>query len=166
MRMGIFIPVALVILVSVSIGVYYYTSNRNRPQNAAITCGDPDSIESHIYNPDRLVVYKNCVTVSGIVDRVIVENDGDYHIRLRLDPPYRNLTNNVNNEQQYGDLVLEIVCANTVYQQDAIDACQNYTSHVTVPQENHHIVATGPYVLDIDHGWTEIHPVFSLTIVA
>jgi hypothetical protein len=98
------------------------------------------------------------------VDRVIVEADGDYHIRLGLDTPYQNLTNSVNNSDQYGDLVLEIVCANTVTQTDAIDACQNYTSHVTVPQEGQHIVATGRYVLDTDHGWTEIHRVYSLAI--
>ncbi len=154
------------VLAGVALGNYYYNLNRISPEKAAPTCRDPYSTESHIYNPDRLVVYKDCLTVSGTVDRVIVENDGDYHIRLRLDPPYQNLTNNVNDNQQYGDLVLEIVCANTVTQPDAIDACQNYINHVTVPQEGQHIVATGPYVLDTDHGWTEIHPVLSLTIEA
>jgi hypothetical protein len=72
----------------------------------------------------------------------------------------------VNDSDQYGDLVLEIVCANTVTQTDAVDACQNYLNHVTIPQEGQHIIATGPYVLDTDHGWTEIHPVYSLTITA
>jgi hypothetical protein len=139
---------------------------RSSPQKTAATCNDPFSSESHIYNPDRLVVYKDCQTVSGIVDRIIVEADGDYHIRLGLDTAYQNLTNSVNDSDQYGDLVLEIVCVNTVTQTDAIDACQNYVNHVTVPQEGQHIVATGPYVLDTDHGWTEIHPVYSLTITA
>jgi hypothetical protein len=46
-----------------------------------------------------------------------------------------------------------------------MDACQGYVNHVTVPQEGQHITATGPYVLDTDHGWTEIHPVYSLTII-
>jgi len=40
------------------------------------------------------------------VDRVIVEADGDYHIRLELDPSYQNLTNSVNDSDQYDDLVL------------------------------------------------------------
>jgi hypothetical protein len=97
---------------------------------------------------------------------VIVEAEGDYHIRLGLDTPHRNLTNGVNNSDQYGDLVLEIVCTNTVTQQDAMDVCQNYVNHVPVPQEGQHIVATGPYVWDTDHGRTEIHPVYSLTITA
>jgi hypothetical protein len=155
-----------VVVVGVTLGSYYYGLYRSASQKTAPSCSDPYSTESHIYNPDRLVVYKDCQTVSGIVDRVIVEADGDYHIRLGLDAPYQNLTNSVNNSDQYGDLVLEIVCANTVTQTDAVDACQNYLNHVTIPQEGQHIIATGPYVLDTDHGWTEIHPVYSLTITA
>ncbi len=142
----------------------YYGLYRGSPQKTSSTCSDLFSTQNHVYNADRLVVYKDCQTVSGIVDRVIVEADGDYHIRLGLDTPYQNLTNSVNNSDQYGDLVLEIVCANTVTQTDAIDACQNYVSKVTVPQEGQHITATGRYVLDTDHGWTEIHPVYSLTV--
>jgi hypothetical protein len=154
------------VVVGFTLGSYYYGLSRSAPQKTAPACSDPYSTANHIYSPDRLVVYKDCQTVSGIVDRVIVEVDGDYHIRLGLDTPYQNLTNSVNNRDQYGDLVLEIVCANTVTQQDALDACQNYVNHVNVPQEGQHIVATGPYVLDTNHGWTEIHPVYSLTITA
>jgi hypothetical protein len=154
-----------VVVVGVTFGSFYGLY-RSSPQKTAPSCSDRYSTESHIYNPDRLVVYRDCQTVSGIVDRVIVEADGDYHIRLGLDTAYQNLTNSVNNSDQYGDLVLEIVCANTVAQADAIDACQNYINHVTVPQEGQHIVAVGRYVLDTDHGWTEIHPVYSLTITA
>jgi hypothetical protein len=153
------------VVVGVTFGSYYYNLYRSSPQKTAPSCSDPYSTESHIYNPDRLVVYRDCQTVSGIVDRVIVEADGDYHIRLGLDTAYQNLTNSVNDSDQYGDLVLEIVCANNVSQPDAIDACQNYVNHVTVPQEGQHIIATGPYVLDTGHGWTEIHPVYSLTIM-
>src|SRR2546425_8481044 len=150
-----------VVVVGVTFGSYYYRLYRSSPGKTASTCSDPYSTASHIYNPDRLVVYKDCQTVSGIVDRVIVEADGDYHIRLGLDTAYQNLTNSVNNSDQYGDLVLEIVCANTVTQTDAVDACQNYLNHVTVPQEGQHITATGPCLLDTDHGWTEItQPVY------
>jgi hypothetical protein len=155
-----------VVAVGVAFGSYYYSLYKGSPQKTAPTCSDPYSAGSHIYNPDRLVVYKDCQTVSGIVDRVIVEADGDYHVRLGLDTAYQNLTNSVNDSDQYGDLVLEIVCANTVTQQSAVGACANYVNHVTVPQEGQHITAIGRYVLDNDHGWTEIHPVYSLTIAA
>jgi hypothetical protein len=154
------------VVVGVTFGSYYYGLYRASPQKTASTCSDPYSTANHVYSPDRLVVYKDCQNVSGIVDRVIVEADGDYHIRLGLDAPYQNLTNSVNESDQYGDLVLEIVCANTVTQQDALDACANYVNHVTVPQEGQHITAIGRYVLDTVHGWTEIHPVYLLTIAA
>src|SRR5713226_1885003 len=167
LRLVVIVAIILATVVAgVTFGTYYYGLYRSSSQRRASTCPDPYSTASHIYSPDRLVVYKDCQTVSGIVDRVIVEADGDYHIRLGLDAPYQSLTNSVNNSDQYGDLVLEIVCANPVTQTDAIDACKNYVNHVTVPQEGEHILATGPYVLDIDHGWTEIHPVYSLTVTA
>src|SRR5712692_11545108 len=161
LRLVVIVAIILATVVAgVTFGTYYYGLYRASPQRTAPAC-DPYSTRSHIYSPDRLVVYKDCQTVSGIVDRVIVEADGDYHIRLGLDTPYRNLTNSVNDRDQYGDLVLEIVCANAVTQQDAVDACKNYVNHVTVPHEGEHIIATGPYVLDTNHGWTEIHPVYS-----
>jgi hypothetical protein len=166
-RLGAIVAIIIVtVIVGGTLGVYFYGLYRSAPRKTSPVCSDPYSTQSHTYNPDRLVVYKACQTVSGIVDRVIVETDGDYHIRLGLDTAYQNLTNSVNVSDQYGDLVLEIVCANTVTQPDAKDACQNYVNHVTVPQEGQHIVATGPYVLDVNHGWTEIHPVYSLMITS
>jgi hypothetical protein len=164
MKTQLVVPIVLAMTVGAVIGVYYYNMNKPSVQNAAPTCSDAPAIESHVYHPDRLVVYKDCQTVSGTVAKIRVEPDGDYHIRLALDYQYRNLTNDVNDQQQYGDLVLEIICGNPVSQQDAIDACKNYTNQITVPQEGQHIVAVGAYVLDTDHGWTEIHPVVSLTI--
>lgn len=93
------------------------------------------------------------------------EYDGDYHLRLALDPQYSNLTNSANDQYQYGDLVVEIICALPITQQDAVLACQGYTNSITIPSVSEHITVTGPYVLDTDHyNWAEIHPVYSLTI--
>jgi hypothetical protein len=61
-----------VVVVGVTFGSYYYNLYRTAPQKTASTCSDPYSTESHIYNPDRLVVYRDCQTVSGIVDRLTV----------------------------------------------------------------------------------------------
>jgi len=99
------------------------------------------------------------------VDRVLTENDGDLHVRLRLDPAYSNLTNNANNQYQYGDLVVEIICVGPVTQADAVSACQNYTNNILIARQGQHITVTGPYVLDTVHNnWAEIHPVYSLKI--
>ena len=86
-------------------------------------------------------------------------------MRLALDSQYSNLTNSANDQYQYGDLVVEIICALPITQSDAVSACQNYTNTITIPTINDHITVTGPYVLDTEHyNWAEIHPVYSLTI--
>jgi len=128
-------------------------------------CSDPASISSHVYNPSRLQIVKDCITASGTVDRVIEENDGDVHLRLMLDPAYSNLTNSANDLYQYGDLVVEIICVGQITQADAVSACQNYSNNIPVPNVGQRITVSGPYVLDTDHyNWAEIHPVYSLTV--
>jgi hypothetical protein len=128
-------------------------------------CSDPASISSHVYNPSRLQVVKQCITASGTVDRVIEEDDGDVHLRLMLDPAYSNLTNSANDLYQNGDLVVEIICVGPIIQADAVSACQNYSNNIPVPNVGQRIIVSGPYVLDTDHySWAEIHPVYSLTI--
>jgi hypothetical protein len=159
------IAVVSVVVVGGVGGIYVYNLPRAPVDNIASTCHDPDSVRSHVYNPDRLEVVSQCVTVSGTVENVLPERDGDYHIRLRLDPAYANLTNESNDRYQYGDLVVEIICARAVTQPDAITACENYSNPIPIPTIGQHITVSGPYVLDTDHyGWAEIHPVYSLTI--
>jgi len=129
------------------------------------SCSDPASISTHVYHPYRLQIVKPCITASGTVDRVIHEADGDVHVRTNLDQDYRNLTNSANDQYQYGDLVVEIICVTPPSQTDAIPACQNYSNQIPVPSAGQHITITGPYVLDTDHyNWAEIHPVYSLVI--
>jgi len=146
-----------VVLVAAGVTAYYVSHNSQ--------CSDPDSISSHVYHPYRLNTIKSCITASGVVDNVLQEADGDYHIRLALDSQYSNLTNSANDQYQYSDLVVEIICAVPITQSDAVSACQNYTNNITVPSINDHITVTGPYVLDTNHyNWAEIHPVYTLAI--
>ena len=160
------VPVLALVAVSVLVvvGASYYVSHNGPPGSNTSQCSDPDSISSHVYNPYRLNTIKSCITASGIVDNVIQEADGDYHLRLALDSQYSNLTN-AGNQHQYNDLVVEIICALPVTQPDAVSACQNYTNRIAIPSINDHITVTGPYVLDTNHyNWAEIHPVYTLTI--
>ena len=154
------------VLIAVSAGVTdYYIIHNGSTAVDHTNCTDPDSISSHVYNPYRLTIIKSCITASGIVENVFSEADGDYHVRLALDPQYSNLTNSANDQYQYGDLVVEIVCALPITQSDAVSACQNYANNITIPNINDHITVTGPYVLDTDHSnWAEIHPAYTLTI--
>jgi hypothetical protein len=144
---------------------YYSFSHNGSPPSSQSSCSDPASISSHVYNPYRLQIIKPCITASGTVENVFEEADGDYHVRLALDSQYSNLTNSANDQYQYGDLVVEIICALPITQSDAVSACQNYANNITIPSVNDHIKVTGPYALDTEHyNWAEIHPVYSLTI--
>ena len=73
-----------------------------------------------------------------------------------------SLPNSVNDGYRQGDLLAEIICVTTVNQQDAVLSCQNYTNHIPIPSTHQNITVTGPYVLDNNHGWMEVHPVYSL----
>ncbi len=138
-----------------------------RVSTLSSSCSDPESISSHIYHPNRLQIVQSCITASGTVDLVRKEADGDLHIRLNLDSGYRNLTNSANDEFQYGDLAVEIICVNPATQAEAIPSCQNYTNYIPIPDVGQHITVFGPYVLDKEHAnWAEIHPVYSLLIGA
>jgi len=124
------------------------------------------SLWNHIYNPARLQVIDTCKSVTGVIESKRVENDDDYHIRVKLDPPFSNLINSANIKNQFGDLVVEPICVNKVTQTDAISACQNFRQNISIPPTGRHVNITGSYVLDKEHGnWAEIHPAKHLCIL-
>ncbi len=55
-----------------------------------------DSLWNHVYNPSRLQIVDKCITVTGIIDSIRSEQDGDLHIRLKLDPSHSHLVNQAN----------------------------------------------------------------------
>lgn len=122
------------------------------------------SLWNHVYHPARLKVIEPCGLVSGTIDAVKPEKDGDYHIRLKLDQQYSSLANEKNKSGQGGDLVLEPVCEHAVSQEDAIAACEGFLGSVSMPHVGDHVEVIGSYVLDQEHGWMEIHPVSSITV--
>lgn len=100
------------------------------------------SLWDHVYHPERLQIIDRCKTVLGIIESNTAEADGDYHIKLKLDPQFSNLINSANVNGQFGDMVVEPIHISYV------------GSHVNV---------TGSYVLDNQHGgWVEIHPVINM----
>jgi hypothetical protein len=97
-----------------------------------------------VYHPQRLRVKSRCRAAIGTVHEVKFEEyDGDVHIDLRLDAPYRGLLSD-GNDRVGGNLIVEII------PQDR--------SHVDVPQVGSRIEVVGPWVDDTEHGWNEIHP--------
>jgi len=101
-----------------------------------------------VYKPWRLYVIAPCLTVGGVVDYVKVEPDHDWHVNLKLDPGQPPLGNWANRLRKHGDLVLEVIPMDQ--------------SRIPTPSVGEHITVTGAYVLDLIHGWREIHPIWIL----
>jgi hypothetical protein len=133
--------------------------------NTPVTC-QPTDQDQYIYNPDRLKVQLPCLRVSGTVDFVRTEADGDFHLGLKLDPQYAQYVNSCNstcvNGAEHGDLVIEPVCANRVTQADAVAVCSKDPDPLkSVPSVGQHVWMEGRYVLDMDHGgWAELHSLY------
>jgi len=101
-----------------------------------------------------------------VIDSAVREKDGDWHIRLKVDPQYQSMLNAKNMSGQKGHLVLEPVCSNPVTQPDTIQegSCVGFSQHLYTQSLLHrHVEAIGAYVNDTEHGWNEIHPVTSLS---
>jgi len=115
-----------------------------------------------VYNPDRLAVLAACIRVTGTVDVIRTEADGDLHILVTLDPAYRDLLTPANQGEERGDLVVESVCVRAVTQADALATCQRDHDPLTsLPDAGMHVWLEGRYVHDLDHsGWSELHPLY------
>lgn len=139
-----------------------------------------------VYLPFRLHVVKRCLTVSGIVDCVRREPDGDVHIRLRLARRYRHILRPANAVQVCSGrkgkaghsphLVIEIIPqhGDLPFPSNSADSAGFVTPRV--PARDEHITVTGPYVLDTNalhdlvfpgknvQNWAEIHPAWNITV--
>jgi hypothetical protein len=132
------------------------------PSQTPSACVLPTDPNSHVYHPDRLQVLNSCISVTGKIDFIRHEPDGDLHIGLILDPQFANLVNSCNvtcaNGAEHGDLVIEPVCVTSPTQADAVSSCVGYKNSIVIPPVGSHVEMTGAFVLDTTHGWREIHP--------
>jgi hypothetical protein len=146
------------------------------PGSATVTgCGD--GLWRHVYNPKRLLVKQDCITVTGVIvdatatqsrhqsDGVRHEGDGDTHGWLKVDPQFASLLNAGNASDEGGNLVFELVCHYTVKQTDAKAACVGFKDHTKIPPVGTHVAISGTFAQDTNHSkWNEIHPVSSITV--
>jgi hypothetical protein len=133
--------------------------------HAAAATGCDNSLWQHVYHPARLQVVEKCIEVTGTIHHLKKEADGDDHIQVKVDPPFDKLLNARNISIQASCLVVEPVCEGLVTQADAVAACRDFHSPVRLPGPNEHVKILGAFILDTEgnHGWTEIHPVTSIT---
>jgi hypothetical protein len=135
------------------------------PQLYAQTPTCDSTLWNHVYHSYRLVAHTECMTVTGYVNDIYGEADGDYHIRLKLDTQFNYMLNSVNISSEYGCLVCEPICASSpITQSDAVQPCSGLTNTVYLPANGEYVAITGSYVTDNDHGWNEIHPVTRITL--
>jgi hypothetical protein len=120
---------------------------------AASVCPSAADVLKGVYHPQRLVVLSPCKKAAGVVMHVKHEGgagDGDLHIQLKLDAAYASLKNATNDADQGGNLVVEFMPRDG--------------GHLPRPLVGQHLVLRGAWVLDTQHGWREIHPVWRVTV--
>jgi hypothetical protein len=135
-----------------------------------------------VYIPGRLRLLERCRTVSGTLDCLKSEPDGDIHLRLRLDPQYAALLTPANDLQTCAGrngphLVVEIIPQHktgVLFGNNDADS-GGFITPMT-PRPGDHIVATGPYVIDTNalhrfiyqgraaENWAEIHPAWAIRV--
>jgi hypothetical protein len=130
------------------------------PQRTATQCDQ--GLWQYVYNPGRLRILNPCISVTGTVDEVRKEADGDRHIRFRLDQEFESLLDEKNFARQQGDLVLEPICQGRLRQADAAEPCTRYNGPYFEPDVGQRYLVWGTYVHDADHGWNELHPITSM----
>jgi hypothetical protein len=155
--------------------------SRNRPiQLKSGECKSGDPLDG-VYLASRLTVKSACTTVSGTVDCVKNEPDGDIHIRLRPDPAHQQLLTPANKYQQCSNqtgphLVVEIIpqAGRPPFPGNSADDGGFVTPSEPAPGD--HITVTGPYVWDSNalhdllypgkdvKDWAEIHPAWNITV--
>jgi len=115
------------------------------------------------------------MTVTGTVAYVSSESDGDVHVDLALPASESGLLDQANFTYQDGQLVTEIVPADRPGCTPGQPPRPSYGTYdygictgadIATPPVGAEVSVTGPYVLDSDHGWMEIHPVWSVTVLA
>ena len=122
--------------------------------------------EAGVWQPDRLKVLNPCQHAAGVVVQVIKEADGDHHVWFRVDPGFESLLNAENHFQGKPAMLAEITpdCPLDTNPPNANEAAQCPKSDLEIPGPGDRIDIYGPWVLDLDHGWNEIHPVDSIVI--
>jgi hypothetical protein len=107
------------------------SNNNTTSMSFSVQCDQ--TLWNHVYNPARLQVVEPCKIVTGTIDTIRAEQDGDFHIRLKVDPRFTSMINSANVDSQFRDLVIEPICENPVLQPDTIASYDNFHQNINIP---------------------------------
>jgi hypothetical protein len=123
-----------------------------------------------VHGPDRLKVLNRCAVFQGTVTQAPVRNpdDGDVSFNASPDPGYANMLNASNRRE--GGLHVEIVprdqpgCTRgqPVHVGDVPDLGICSGRNIASPALGAHVRIVGPWVLDRNNDWYEIHPAWKI----
>ncbi len=122
-----------------------------------------------VHGPDRLKVLSPCAVFQGTVKEAPVKNpDGDESLQVSPDPGYAGMLNAHNRSE--GGLHIEIVprdqhgCTpgQPIHVGDVPDLGTCSGRDVAAPALGAHVRIIGPWVLDRNNNWYEIHPAWSI----
>lgn len=119
------------------------------------TCPPADQAMVGVWGQGRLGMLNGCQNASGTVVKAEHEPDGDLDLYIDLDPTYDQLggsATELGNLHKWGpgDVIVEFMPRDG--------------GHFPAPSEGDHVDLTGAWVADRNHGYNEIHPVWSASI--
>lgn len=132
---------------------------------------------ANVYLGLRLILIRPCVKVEGVVYTAERAPDGDMHIGLYLPPALAGaVLDEYNVLARGGRLVVEVVPADqagctpgsppAASDQPARSLGLCTGANIAAPASGDRIAVIGAYVIDAQSGWTEVHPAWSLTVLA
>ena len=113
----------------------------------------PGGALAGVQRPHQLTVLdpgSPCRTGVGVVRADHREHDGDCHVNVKLDAPYKALLNSVNTTKAGGLLITEVIPALSV----------------AIPRIGSRVRILGTWVFDKATGWRELHPVWTIQVLS
>lgn len=145
----LFLPGSLILLTDTR------TAEAQGSDDAEDTCPTADQTLVGVWGQGRLGVINPCQQVSGTVLKAEHELDGDLDLYLDLDPAYDHLAGSAIKLGRLhkwgpGDVIVEFMPRDG--------------GQLPAPSEGDHLELTGALVADRNHGYNEMHPVWSESI--
>ena len=147
MNQRIFLIIAIITLLLALSALNLKPAQKISTSDLNLPC-DLSNPLANTYKPERFTIYKPCINVSGEVEIVTVEDDHDVRVNIKVDKQFEYLLNQENNDYQSGFLVVKIT--------------PEFQNNISVPKIGEHHNFWGPWVLNKEGNWNEIHPVWKI----